>query len=97
VSEEAKRQALVDSLKQITPEMRKYLSNQKKWGKDELERPDFVWHILLQSVATLGGTRSWYGLIGNMDNYHQATFDALSKLEWNKRCTCHSKSGYKLQ
>jgi hypothetical protein len=60
-NQEAKRQALVDSLKHVTPEMRRYLSNQKRWGKDELERPDFVWHILLQSFATWGTARATRG------------------------------------
>ncbi len=54
VKPEAKRQALVHSLKVITPQMRRFLSNQKSLGKAELERPDFVWHILLQSFATWG-------------------------------------------
>ena len=45
VSQEPKIQALVDSLKRTTPEMQKYPRNLKRWGKDELERLDFVWHI----------------------------------------------------
>jgi len=85
MNECSKRQALVDSLKRITPEMRSYLSNQKRWGKDELERPDFVWHILLQSFATWGTARGHEGLIGNQDNYRRVTFDALSRLEADER------------
>jgi hypothetical protein len=85
LNQEAKRQALVDSLKHITPEMRKYLSNQKEWGKDELERPDFVWHILLQSFATWGTARGHEGLIENLDNYRRVTFEALSKLDAQER------------
>jgi hypothetical protein len=85
LNQEAKRQALVDSLKHITPEMRKYLSNQKEWGKDELERSDFVWHILLESFATWGTARGHEGLIENQDKYRRVTFEALSKLDTQER------------
>ncbi len=85
VNKESKRLALVDSLKRITPEMQRYLRNLKEWGKEELERPDFVWHILLQSFATWGGARGHEGLIENQDNYRRVTFEALSKLDARER------------
>jgi hypothetical protein len=80
-----KRQALVDSLRQITPEMRERLAVMKEEGKRDLEQPDFVWHMLLESFATLGGTRGWDGLIGNQDNYRRVTFDALTQLDPDDR------------
>lgn len=46
---------------------------------------DFVWHSLLQSFATLGGTRGWHGLIGEQANYSRVTFDALSKVDADDR------------
>src|SRR5215204_4182285 len=85
LNQEAKRQALVDSLKHITPEMRRYLSDLKRWGKEELERPDFVWHILLQSFATWGTARGHTGLIENQDNYRRVTFEALSERDVQER------------
>ncbi len=81
MDKESKRQALVDSLKRITPEMQKKLEGLKRWGADKLEQPDFVWDALLRSFATWGGTRGYPGLIENQDNYRQVTFDALSKLD----------------
>jgi|SRR5215211_7400866 len=87
MDKESKRQALVETLKQITPEMRKTLAAMKEEGRREMERPDFVWHMLLESFATLGGTRGWYGLIGNKDNYRRVTFDALSELDLDNRAT----------
>ena len=75
----------MDSLRQITPEMRDSLAAMKQEGERELERPDFVWHILLQSFATWGGTRGWAGFIENQDNYGRVTFDALSKLDPDDR------------
>jgi hypothetical protein len=85
VSQESKIQALVDSLERTTPEMQKYLRNLKRWGKDELERLDFVWHILLQSFSTRGGAKGHEGLIGNQDNYRRVTFEALSGVDADKR------------
>jgi len=85
MEKDSKRQALVDSLRHVTPEMRERLSAMKEEGTRERERPDFVWHMLLQSFATLGGTRGWHGLIGNQDNYRRVTFDALSALDYDDR------------
>ncbi len=82
---EAKRQALVNSLKHTTPEMWEQLSALKEWGTSESQRQDFVWHILLQSFATWGGAKGKEGLIDNRDNYDRVTFDALSDLDTDKR------------
>ncbi len=46
MDEESKRQALVESLKRITPEMQRYLDNLKRWGQEELERPGFVEDVI---------------------------------------------------
>ena len=43
-------------------------------------RPNFVWHLLLQSFATLVVPGFHEGLIGNQDNYKRVTFNALSEL-----------------
>ncbi len=85
MNEESKRQAIVDSLKHITPEMWEQLRGQKERGIGESKRHDFVWHILLQSFATWGGARGHEGLIGNRENYDRVTFDALSELDTGKR------------
>jgi hypothetical protein len=82
---EAKRQALVDSLRRITPEMREQLRGLKEWGISESERTDFVWHILLQSFATWGGSRGFGGLIDTPSIYGRITFDALSALDRGDR------------
>jgi hypothetical protein len=65
--------------------MQRYLGNLRRWGKKELERPDFVWHILMQSFATWGGARGHEGLIGNQDNYGRVTFEALSGVDADAR------------
>ena len=70
MDKESRRQALVDALMRLTPEMRKALRERKKEGKRDLKRPDFVWHLLLQSFSTLDGSRDWPGLMGAMENYN---------------------------
>lgn len=85
MGKEAKRQALVDALRDITPEMQNKLSNLQRWGKAEAKRPDFVWHILLQSFATWGGARGAEGLINTPSNYERVTFERLSKHYPKKR------------
>lgn len=82
---ELKRQALVDSLKHITPEMQRQLKDLRRWGISESKRSDFVWHILLQSFATWGGSRGAEGLLNNTANYTRVTFDRLSTLYPKKR------------
>jgi len=60
------------------------LQAQKDNHKD-LQRPDFLWHYLLQSFATMGGVAGWQGLIGNEDNYGQVTYEAVGSLREEKR------------
>jgi hypothetical protein len=81
VNEETRRQTLVDALKHPTPGMRKTLRQRKEEGERELERPDLVWRLLLQSFATWGGSRGWSGLMGTRENYDRVTFEALSRLD----------------
>jgi len=50
-----------------------------KTRRKELGRPDFVWHELLLSFATMGNSRGAEGLIRNRDNYKRVTFDALKR------------------
>ncbi|WP_146443446.1 hypothetical protein [Botrimarina colliarenosi] len=52
-----------------------------KANYSDFERPDFVWHYLLQSFATRGRADGWHGLIGNQTNYSLVTYDALDALE----------------
>jgi hypothetical protein len=51
-SKESKRQALVGSLKYLTPEIRDFKEREARRRRVR-ERPDFVWHLLLQSFAPL--------------------------------------------
>ncbi len=51
----------------------------------DLNRPDFLWHYLLQSFATMGRSSGWRGLIGNPDNYAQVAYDRLKRLTPQRR------------
>jgi hypothetical protein len=85
MNEGLKRLALVESLKVITPEKMDEMLGSREADHEALERPDFVWHFLLQSFATMGNSRGWDGLIGNRDNYGRVTFEALYALDRTER------------
>jgi hypothetical protein len=78
---ESRRQRLIDALRHLTPEMKETLRERKEEGLEQKDRPDFVWHSLLQSFATMGNARGWEGLVGNEENYKRVTFEALSGLD----------------
>ncbi len=80
MDKEVRRRALVEALRNPTPEMHETLNRLKGEGGKELERPDFVWHMLLQSFATWGTSRGWEGLIGTEENYNRLTYEALARL-----------------
>ena len=75
-----KRQALIDALRNQTPEMTERLEELKAIGERNLRRDDFFWHHLLTSFATMGNTRGYEGLIEDDTNYSEVTFDALSEV-----------------
>jgi hypothetical protein len=78
---ESKRERLLGALRHLTPDMKETLRNRKEEGLEQRDRPDFVWHSLLQSFATMGNARGWDGLVGNKANYNLITFEALSGLD----------------
>jgi hypothetical protein len=46
----------------------------------EQERPDWLWHALLVSFATMGNSRGYDGLIRNWENYDRVKYDTLRGL-----------------
>lgn len=70
---------LVAVVQQLASERRAELDRQKENHAD-IVRPDFLWHYLLQSFATMGRSAGWLGLIGNRDNYNRVTYSALLDL-----------------
>ncbi|OLE54900.1 MAG: hypothetical protein AUG51_06070 [Acidobacteria bacterium 13_1_20CM_3_53_8] len=84
MNRESKRKLLIDLLRRKASEMQGELSALKKGSKD-LKRPDFIWHFLLQSFATMGNARGWKGLIEDQRNYVRVSFESLSELNSEKR------------
>lgn len=80
----AARARLVAVTRALAAEKRADLEKHKE-GRSGLARPDFVWHYLLQSFATMGRASGWHGLIGNQDNYCRVTYAALDALTPNTR------------
>jgi hypothetical protein len=65
---------------QILAEQHRGKLEEGKIEERHLERPDFVWHYLIQTLAVMGNSRGYGGLILNLDNYNRVTFEALSRL-----------------
>ena len=72
-----KRNRLVAVIRSPTPKMQEVLTQRKKEGIEGRERRDFVWHYLVQSLSTMGNSRGWQGLILDVENYQQATYERL--------------------
>lgn len=90
MAKEEKRASLIEALRSIQPHMRASLEKHKQ-GIKGLERPDFIWHFMLQSLATQGNSRGSDGIIRNQGNYLQITFKALSKLDAKGRINVLTK------
>lgn len=78
------RSTLVSAARSIARQRQRELEELKEMHKD-LSRPDFLWHYLLQSFATMGRASGWKGLIGTPSNYDRVRYEALAKLKVNSR------------
>jgi hypothetical protein len=73
------QQRLSSIARDLATEKRGELDELKR-RESELDRPDFLWHYLLQSFATMGRVSGWDGLIGNMRNYEKLKYESLLKM-----------------
>lgn len=80
VDPEQAKQRLATAARQVANEYALKL-DELKANYSDFERPDFVWHYLLQSFATMGKAAGWQGLIGNHTNYSLVTYPALDALD----------------
>lgn len=85
---------LVEVVRRLAAEKRAEIDMHKE-GEAGLARPDFIWHYLLQSFATMGRSAGWKGLIGNSANYDRVTYPALEALPADDRLlvvqeVCHA-------
>lgn len=70
---------LSGTAKRLARRKRLDLEQMKSW-RGQLNRPDFLWHYLLQSFATMGGAAGAKGLIDNKHNYEKVGYDLLARL-----------------
>jgi hypothetical protein len=70
---------LVGVVHEVADRHRLRLEQLKERAAD-LERPDFLWHHLLQSFSTMGSSRGWAGLIGTPERYDRVRFDVVAPL-----------------
>ena len=73
------RRALVAAVRRLAVVHRAQLDALKQGARD-LDRPDFVWHFLLQAYSTWGSSLGWEGLIHTPENYARVTWAALLPL-----------------
>lgn len=78
------RNRLIAVVRALAKEHRAELERLKV-GAAGLDRPDFIWHYLLQSFSTMGRASGRRGLIENQRNYSRVTYDALAALPTRTR------------
>ncbi len=78
------RNKLITAAKAIALAHTDYLDKMKA-EHVQLNRPDFLWHYLLQSFATMGKASGWKGLIGTPGNYNRLRYEVLKRLDDQSR------------
>ncbi len=81
----SKRSRLIDALINRPEEHNKHLSELKRRCKTDGQRSDWLWHLLLSSMSTLGNTRGYEGLINNPENYRLVAYKNLISLSDARR------------
>jgi hypothetical protein len=78
---DAARKRLAAAIKELSQidDVKSKLEELKK-DASYLQRPDFLWLSLVESMSSMGNSRGYDGLFGNPDNYKKITFEALSLL-----------------
>ena len=72
-----RRLKLVAFLAQLTPKIRAQLDKLKADGLSDRARPDFLWHFMLTSFATMGNSRGHAGLMSVPDHMRRLEFQRL--------------------
>ena len=85
MNRDSRRERLIIVLRSTPQPMRIRLEEMKRDGAKLLERPDFVWHSLLESASTLGNSRGHDDLIANPDTYDLVSFRSLESLSVSDR------------
>jgi hypothetical protein len=78
VIKEPGRKRLVELFKGLTPDMKTFLKKEKAKARD-LERPDFIWYVLLKSLAAMGNSRDTDQPLLSDEHYQRMTFEVLNE------------------
>ncbi len=83
---DAARHRLADAVRELAKlvEVTGKLEELKK-DASYLQRPDFLWLSLVESLSSMGNSRGYDGLFGSPENYARITFEALSPLSPEER------------
>jgi len=76
---------LVPVVRRVREQREADLQRLKDAAQQEAERDDFVWHMLLQSFATMGGSRGQEGLIRTPANYERLRYSRLAEMPREER------------
>jgi len=71
---------LVPIVREVHADRKDALEQMKRTAQAEATRPALLWHMLLQSFATMGNSRGQEGLIRTQENYDRLRFDRLAQL-----------------
>ena len=63
---------------------KKFELEEMKACERHLDRPDFLWHILIQSFGTMGRAKAWANL-SKPENYDRLKYDSLAVLSDSQR------------
>src|SRR4051812_37424648 len=78
IDDSAVQQRLAAIAKKVATDHKERLDELKSLQR-HLDRPDFLWHFLLQSFGTMGRAVGWVGL-SRPENYQRVTYTALAAL-----------------
>jgi len=84
ITEDRRRDALVEALSNPTSEMEGWIE-QTEAPNPSYERKDFVWHHLLLGFATWGNSRGAEGLINTEENYREVRYERLPEIPSEQR------------
>lgn len=83
---DAARQCLADAVRELAQlEEVKCQLERLKMDASYLQRPDFLWLSLVESMSSMGNSRGYDGLFGNPENYARITYEALASLPSEER------------
>lgn len=76
-----KRTKLIKTIQNRPTSQNERLHELRIEGIEIQKKQDWLWHLLLSSMSTMGNSRGYEGLIMNTENYRLVAYENLLKLE----------------